>query len=307
MTSFLGHEKQQRIFRQAFDNSTLHHAWILGGDKGLGKAGFAEQAAKFLLDDNHDPDHFSKQVDNQTSHLMAAGSHPDFRKLKRGPKGDKEEKKARDHGLGSLDEQELARNIKISQVRSLQPLLNSQPSISSYRVVVIDAIDDLERNGANALLKNLEEPPKNTVFLLVSHAPERLLPTIRSRCQVLRFDALDDKQMQQLLREQTPKLDDTEIAALVAAGEGSPGRALQFVDAGLAELDDIAKSIMHTGDKNNALKTDLARKLSLKAAMPRYQAFIQRVPNLMAQYIRTSDRSDKIGQIGERLFSFSGG
>ena len=297
MTSFLGHEKQQRIFRQAFDNSTLHHAWILAGDKGLGKAGFAEQAAKFLLDDNHDPDHFSKQVDNQTSHLMAAGSHPDFRKLKRGPKGDKEEKKARDHGLDSLDEQELARNIKISQVRSLQPLLNSQPSISSYRVVVIDAIDDLERNGANALLKNLEEPPKNTVFLLVSHAPERLLPTIRSRCQVLRFDALDDKQMQQLLREQTPKLDDTEIAALVAAGEGSPGRALQFVDAGLAELDDIAKSIMHTGDRNNALKTDLARKLSLKAAMPRYQAFIQRVPNLMAQHIRTSDRSDKIGQI----------
>ena len=72
-------------------------------------------------------------------------------------------------------------------MRGLQRLFATTSSMSPWRAVVIDSIDDLERGGANALLKNLEEPPPNTVFLLVSHAPERLLPTIRSRCRLLRL------------------------------------------------------------------------------------------------------------------------
>ena len=201
MTSYLGHDKPRQIFRQSLARDKLHHAWILAGDKGLGKAGFAQQAAHFLLNSRNQPTSFSDSQDDEAGHLLAAGSHPDFRLLRRGPKGDKEEKKARDNGLDSLDEHDLARNIKVDQIRALQPLFQNQASISEYRVVVVDAADDLESSGANALLKNLEEPPKNTIFFLISHMPDRLLPTIRSRCQMLRFDPLSDDDMRVVLHQ----------------------------------------------------------------------------------------------------------
>src|SRR3546814_17525916 len=91
---------------------------------------------------------------------------------------------------------------------------------------MIDAAEELERGAANALLKNLEEPPAGTLFLLVSHAPGRLLPTIRSRCRMLRFSPLRDDEMETVLRAELPDADIHAIAALLAAGEGSPVRAL---------------------------------------------------------------------------------
>ncbi|WP_417610442.1 DNA polymerase III subunit delta' [Parasphingorhabdus sp.] len=289
MTSYLGHDKPRQIFKQALDRDMLHHAWILAGDKGLGKMGFAQQAAHFLLNSRNRPTGFSDIQDDEAGHLLAAGSHPDFRLLRRGAKSEKEEKKARDQGLDALEEHELARNIKVDQVRALQPLFQNQASISEYRVVVIDAADDLERAGANAILKNLEEPPKNTIFLLISHMPDRLLPTIRSRCQMLRFDPLSDEDMRTVLKQAAPRLEEADLEALVVAGEGSPGRALKYAEVGLAELEGIAREIIKTGDQNNQLKSDLARKLALKAATPRYRAFLERAPSLIADQIKSSD------------------
>lgn len=286
MTSYLGHDRPRQIFHQALAKDMLHHAWILAGDKGLGKAAFAQQAAHFLLNSRNQPTSFSETQDDEAGHLLAAGSHPDFRLLRRGPKGDKEEKKARDNGLDSLDEHDLARNIKVDQIRALQPLFQNQASISEYRVVVIDAADDLERAGANAILKNLEEPPKNTIFFLISHMPDRLLPTIRSRCQMLRFDSLGADDMRIVLKNAAPKLGEADLEALVLAGEGSPGRALQYAGVGLAELEGIARQIIKSGDRDNSLKSELARKLALKAATPRYRAFLQRAPSLIAEQIK---------------------
>ncbi len=295
MTSSPGNRNTEEIFCRAFAKGTLHHAWILAGEKGLGKSLFSKQAAHFLLSSENSC--FAKDPNDQAANLLAAGSHPDFRLLRRGPKSDKEEKKARDNGLDSLEEHELARNIKVDQVRKLQSLLSNQASISKYRVVVIDSIDDLERNAANALLKNLEEPPKNTVFLLVSHAPSRLLPTIVSRCQMLRFERLNDGQMREILAEASPGLDETELTALIEAGEGAAGKALQYIDVNLAELEDIAKKIMETGDLDNGLKNDLARKLSLKAATKRYRAFVERAPTMIAGQIKAMAGSDKFQAI----------
>jgi len=291
MTSYLGHDKPRQIFRQSLARDKLHHAWILAGDKGLGKAGFAQQAAHFLLNSRNQPTGFSDSQDDEAGHLLAAGSHPDFRLLRRGPKGDKEEKKARDNGLDSLDEHDLARNIKVDQIRALQPLFQNQASISEYRVVVVDAADDLESSGANALLKNLEEPPKNTIFFLISHMPDRLLPTIRSRCQMLRFDPLSDDDMRVVLKNAAPNLNQADLEALILAGEGSPGRALKYVEVGLAELEGIAREIITSGDRDNRLKSELARKLSQKAATPRYRAFLERAPSMMAEQIKGAERS----------------
>lgn len=306
MTSFasdmlLGHDQAKKVFASAFAKGTLHHAWILAGPKGLGKAGFAKLAAQFLLESDPPMANSSRKLEinseSQAAKLLAAGSHPDFRLLQRGGKSDKEEKKARESGIDSLEPHELKRNISIDQVRSLQSLFNTQASISSHRVVIIDAIDDLERGGANALLKNLEEPPEKTVFFLVSHAPERLLPTIRSRCQALRFEPLDDARMRRALEQVAPGLDGPETDALIRAGKGAPGRALQYVDAGLAELEQLSTQILHTGDEDNRIKNELARKLSLKAAMARYHAFLDLVPGLVADHIRSSGNADKMTSI----------
>src|SRR3546814_351593 len=157
-------------------------------------------------------------------------------------------------------------NISIDQIRSLQRLFSNAPSLSNCRVVIIDAADDLERGAANALLKNLEEPPAGTLFLLVSHAPGRLLPTIRSRCRMLRFSPLSDDEMETVLRAELPDADVHEIAALIAAGEGSPGRALGLSGLDIAGMEASFDDIARDGDVNNELRLALSKALSTKAA-----------------------------------------
>src|SRR3546814_14225616 len=98
--------------------------------------------------------------------------------------------------------------------------------LGEWRVIVVDAVDDLETDGANALLKTLEEPPAKTLFLLVSHSPGRLLPTIRSRCRTLRFQPIARDAMTTWLHELRPMIEMGEVRAIVAASGGGPGQAL---------------------------------------------------------------------------------
>jgi DNA polymerase-3 subunit delta' len=146
----------------------------------------------------------------------------------------------------------------------------------------------MERGAANALLKNLEEPPPGSLFLLVSHAPGRLLPTIRSRCRILRFGPLDDGAMTSVLRDELPETEASEIAALVRAGEGSPGRALRFAGLDIAGLDATISRLIREGDPGNGLGSTLAKALAGKSAQPRYEAFLERVPGHVAAVARTA-------------------
>jgi len=269
----VGNETAHAAFASAMESGALHHAWLFAGPEGVGKASFARAAALRLLAEGASPGTLPPGFDvpeGNTRSLIAAGSHPDYRELTRQPK---------DADKPGVD---LARSIPIAQVRALQPLFMTTPSMSSRRVVLIDAIDDLERGGANALLKNLEEPPAGTIFLLISHAPGRLLPTIRSRCRLLRFDPLDDAAMTGVLRDALPECDAAEIAALVKAGQGSPGRALGFAGLELAKLDEAMAAIARDGDPGNARRSKLAKLLAPKAAQPRYEAFLDRAPAFIA-------------------------
>ena len=254
------------------DSGKLHHAWLLAGPRGVGKARFAQMAACRLLAEAAGPAVQLGGLDVDPVHpiakLLEAGSHPDFKRL---------ERLAKDNGT------ELARSISIAQVRTLQGMFATTPSLSSRRVIIIDAIDDLERSASNALLKNLEEPPAGTVFLLVSHAPGRLLPTIRSRCRMLRFAPLGDAEMQAALRAALPEADEGEIASLAVAGEGAPGKAIGFAGLDIAGLDAAMTAIAAGGDPSNALRAGLARSLALKAAQMRYEAFLQRAPSFIAR------------------------
>src|SRR6185312_13026177 len=127
--------------------------------------------------------------------LVEAGSHPDMRWLERLEK---------EKGEG------LARDITIKQIRGLGEFMGMTAALSPWRVAVIDSMDELNKEASNALLKMLEEPPANTLFFLVSHAPGRLLPTIRSRCRRLDFQSLDDDAMTSIIEQHAPGLNDAE-------------------------------------------------------------------------------------------------
>jgi len=279
MTSVVGNAAAQAAFVSAMASGSLHHAWLLTGPQGVGKASFARMAAIRLLAEGAGAGGLPPGLDvpegNATRTLVEAGSHPDYRVLARLPKDPEK------------PDQDIARSITIAQVRTLQPLFATTPSMSSRRVVVIDAIDDLERGGANALLKNLEEPPQGTIFLLVSHAPGRLLPTIRSRCRLLRFEALGDGEVAAAIRAVQPEADEAEVAALVRVSDGAPGRALRYAGLDVAGIDEAIARIAGEGDRDNSQRLRLAKSLGGKGAQARYEAFLDRAPAFVAQAARS--------------------
>ena len=269
MNQFFGHDDAWRQFSSALVGGKLHHGWILAGPRGMGKAAFALRAAAALVD-----------PEAQYGSMIARGSHPDILTIKRLPKEPAREGEEPD------PDAELKRSITIDQIRAVQMSLTTRPGLADKRAVIIDAADDLERNGANALLKSLEEPPAGTYFLLVSHASDRLLPTLRSRCQLLRFEPLADDAMATALRTMAPEANDADITSLVRAGHGAPGQAIDFLGLDMGSLEDAMTSIITSGDKSNELRSGLAEQLALKAAQPRYEAFLRRAPALIADTAR---------------------
>lgn len=273
MTALIGHDAQARMLLAAAAGDRLHHGWILSGARGIGKAAFARAMAMRLLADAAGPQVTGEGLEVPDDHpvrrLIEAAAHPDYAEL------------------APLEKDGVtARNISVDQVRGLGRLMQSAPSLSNRRIVVIDSADDLERGAANALLKSLEEPPAGMLFLLVSHAPGRLLPTIRSRCRSLRFDGLSDAAMDAILRAEAPTLSTAEIEALVRAGEGSPGRALRYAGLSLAEIEKALHALASHGDADNRERLALVKQLSLKSARPRYEAFLERAPAFIAQAAR---------------------
>ncbi|HWL46242.1 MAG TPA: AAA family ATPase, partial [Sphingomonadaceae bacterium] len=267
MTALLGLDAQQAALLGAVRSGRFHHAWLLAGPKGVGKASFADAAARRLLAEAAGPapagSGLDVAADHPTARLIDAGSHPDFARLSR---------------LAREKTGDLARNISVDQVRGLQRLFATAPTFSPLRVVVIDALDDLEPQAANALLKNLEEPPPGTLFLLVSHAPGRLLPTIRSRCRLLRFTTLADNVVATIVARALPDVAADELAALVEAGQGAPGRALHFAGLDIAGLDAMMTRLLREGEGAATVRSALAQSLSTRSAQPRYEAFLERVP-----------------------------
>jgi DNA polymerase-3 subunit delta' len=270
----LGQNRAVEQFCEAWSARKLHHAWLLAGPKGVGKASFARAAARRVLAEAAGPPFDLPGVETPDDHpivkLVEAGSHPDMRWLKR-----------EENDKGNLN-----RNIKVEQIRELGEFMALSAALSPWRVAVIDTVDDLEAAGANALLKMLEEPPPNTLFFLVSNAPGRLLPTIRSRCRLLHFDALDDDAMTSILEAQSPELSAAERKRIIGMSLGSAARALAFAELGLAKLEEAAVAILRQGDPTNARRAELATELGKKASAERYAAFLELAPSLIAREAR---------------------
>ena len=268
-----GQDKAVEQFASAWEARRLHHAWLLAGPKGVGKATFALKAATRVLAEAAGPPVELPGLETPEEHpiakLIAAGSHPDLIWIERIENPKKP---------GTL-----FKNILVDQVREVGRSLNLTTSLSDWRAIVFDTADDLEGAGANALLKMLEEPPANTVFFLVSHAPGRLLPTIRSRCRRLDFARLDDEVMTSLLSLSLPDENPGKIAQLVEFAEGSIGRGIDIAALDLAPLESEAQAILRQGDPDNMRRSKLASALGTKAAADRYAAFLQLVLGLLAR------------------------
>ncbi|MFM7347886.1 MAG: DNA polymerase III subunit delta' [Erythrobacter sp.] len=270
MTRWPNHAEAWRVWRDALAGERMHHGWLLAGKAGLGKRDFAMAAARELVAEPGVP--------------QPAGDHPDIITLTYGPKDDKAEK-AQAEGKPF----ELARSIRIKQIRAMQKRLVTRPTLGSRRAIIIDPADDMEKSAANALLKSLEEPPGGTFFLLVTHRPARLLPTIRSRCRTLRFPVLTDEQLTAMLDEAGVVPD---IQA-IAAAEGSFGAALRFAEQDLAPVARVISGLLAAGDNGMTGRGELARLIGPRAERERIQAVLELAQSLAAGAARTTEDAER--------------
>ncbi|MFZ5742881.1 MAG: AAA family ATPase [Pseudomonadota bacterium] len=271
-----GHDAAWAEWRAALGSERMHHAWILAGPRGLGKGLFARAAAAELVAEPGVP-----QPPNDR--------HPDILIPEHPPENKEEEKKRAD----GQEDVRRKRSIPIDEIRTIQHRLTTRPTLGSRRVVIIDPADDLEKGAVNALLKSLEEPPAGTYFLLVAHRPGRLLPTIRSRCRMLRFAPLADRDVEAVLREVSPEADPAAREAAVAAAQGSPGVALEFLDQNLGATLKAMQAILARGDDDFALRGVLAAEIGARPDRDRMQAVAELARAVVAANLAGASRAQQ--------------
>lgn len=209
--SFIGHEAEESALAEGLASGRMHHAWLLAGPKGLGKATLAYRFARTALGAKRiGPRPLDVDPEDTVARRISASAHPDLFVLRRG---------LNDRGRPR-------REIAVDDARELGHFFSLAPSEGGMRVAIIDAVDDLNRNAANAILKTLEEPPARSVLLLVCNAPGAILPTIRSRCRRLALRPLPDAQVREVLGDADE--------ALVQLAKGRPGRAIALKAQGLS-------------------------------------------------------------------------
>ncbi len=174
----IGHETAEATMLRAFAARRMPHAWLLTGPNGIGKATLAFRFARWILaGPNRNAANLNLAADDPVLRMIDSGGHPDLRVLAR-----------------EINEKtgKLRSEIAVSQARAAVDFLRLTPALGGWRVVIVDAADDLSTEAANALLKAIEEPPPRALFLIVAHAISRVIPTVRSRCQRLLLNPVPD-------------------------------------------------------------------------------------------------------------------
>jgi len=216
---FVGHGAAVAALHAAAVSGRLHHAWLIGGGVGIGKATLAYRFARWLLAGGTAAD-LSVDPSHPAFKRVAAGTHVDLLTIDR-----------------RLNEKtkKMQTEIVIDTVHEVGRFLRLTAGEGGWRVVVVDGAEDMNRNAANALLKLLEEPPARAILLLVSHAPGRLLPTIRSRCRSLNLGRLEDGEVEMLLADYAPEVSRADRQRIARLAEGSIGTAVTLAqETGIA-------------------------------------------------------------------------
>lgn len=253
----IGQDAAQTTFLEAFNTDRLHHAWLLIGPRGVGKATLAWSIARFLLatpapggeEDMFGappaPQSLDMDADHPVARRIAAGADPGLMSVTRSPndKGDR-----------------MRDQIVVDDIRRMGGFFQLTAADGGRRIVIIDAADELNTNAANALLKMLEEPPARATILLVAHQPSRLLPTIRSRCRTLRLNTLNANDMAAALSQAGCDYT-TDATALSQLAGGSVGDAVRLVQRGGTQIYAELISLLGT-----LPRLDRARALALAEA-----------------------------------------
>jgi DNA polymerase-3 subunit delta' len=227
---FFGHAEAEQTLLDAYRSGRVPHAWLIGGERGIGKATLAYRMARFVLA-HADPAAPSVQkaksldvpADHPVARRIAGQAHSDLLVLRRVVN----EKTGR-----------MFTRISVDDIRRTVPFFGSTAGEGGWRIAIVDPLDEMNKEGENALLKVLEEPPPRALLFLISHAPGRVLPTIRSRCRTLLLRSLDAADVTRAATAATAE-DGTsaeDITAAVAAADGSVGRTLALLESDALEL-----------------------------------------------------------------------
>lgn len=236
-----GHEALEAEFLSAVESGKLHHGWMIEGPSGIGKLLMAKRFGMYLLGARGAGDNpFDGGMNDDVISKVISGGHPDIRIV---------ERKLNDKG-------KLKQDIGVDQIRELTHFFELKPGMGGWRIAIIDSLDEMNRNAKNALLKTLEEPSHNCALFLINHGTESVLPTIRSRCRVMRAKPLsEDQTLDVLNRAGAP-------AQAAALSEGRPGRGIALSSpAGLRAASaarDLLKSLPRANDAVIASATQAA-------------------------------------------------
>jgi len=297
----IGHKGAEAEMLSAYREGRLAHAWLIGGGEGIGKATLAWRFARFLLA-NPDPNapavrearDLHVDPNHQAARHLAALAHPDFSLIRR---------------VWQADRDRFSSEIQVNHVRAALQMFQMSAAFGGWRVCIVDSAEDLNRNSANALLKMIEEPPQRALFLIVSHRPGQVLPTIRSRCRRLKLDPLSESEIGEVVATLGPPWSEADSAPVAKAAK----RASGSVREALARLSPDSKGIVALIDSTIAglprpdprLVVKLTEALAGRAAGEAYDAFHRELYDWLAAYaLRSASstaRADQLGALWDRI------
>jgi DNA polymerase-3 subunit delta' len=284
-TRLIGHEAAEKTFLAALDAGRMPHAWLVTGPKGVGKATLAFRMARALLAAPAESDGaglFGEAPKASTLEMEPA--HPVFRRVAELAHSD-----LRLLRRSLNDKGKLRSEIVIEDVRAAIDFLRLTPAEGAWRVLIVDAADELNRNAANALLKILEEPRPRTVLILVAHAPGRLLPTVRSRCRRLTLAPLSPALMAAELGSRAPDLSDEDRRLIAALAEGSLGQALTLLEQdALTLFRDLARILTQWPQFDTAALHKLADKVAGRGSERDFELAAELLEWIGGRFLRTA-------------------
>ena len=286
---WFGDRAAEQTLLEAYRSRRMHHAWLICGPKGIGKATLAYRFARFVLayPDPGAPEvlaaeDLSLAPDQPAFRKVAARAHPNLLTLQRGYNDDRKR---------------FYTELSVDEIRRTNSFFGSTSGEPGWRIAIVDPADDMNANAANALLKNLEEPPTRSLFLIISHAPGRLVPTIRSRCRRLDVRTLAPDTIMQAIREKAKgpsPVNESDLQLATELADGSLRRAIHLVDHGGIEVHrDLARLLETAPDLNVEALHEFANRVAGRDADDAFDAFLDAIFAWLDRRVRRENEPDQ--------------